>query len=133
MCFISCRGIRYRLELMCGAARAGSARLGISPSHTCRPRPSCCPPFTVSSVMCPHRCESLLFSFSTVCCPAVRIHNHTVLPSSHNSSSVYTNDSAYTNISATVGEHSVPPRLLEPEAYYPYARFVFMLRYLLSL
>ncbi|TWW61122.1 adhesion G-protein coupled receptor D1 isoform X1 [Takifugu flavidus] len=32
----------------------------------------------------------------------VRIHNHTVLPSSHNSSYVYTNDSAYTNISATV-------------------------------
>ncbi|XP_046904073.1 adhesion G-protein coupled receptor D1 isoform X1 [Hypomesus transpacificus] len=32
----------------------------------------------------------------------LRIHNHTVLPSSHNSSSVYTNDSAYTNISATV-------------------------------
>uniref|UniRef100_A0A673ZLL4 Adhesion G protein-coupled receptor D1 n=1 Tax=Salmo trutta TaxID=8032 RepID=A0A673ZLL4_SALTR len=28
--------------------------------------------------------------------------HHTVLPSSHNSSSVYTNDSAYTNISATV-------------------------------
>lgn len=61
--------------------------------------------------MCPHRCESLLF-FSTVCCPAVRIHNHTVLPSSHNSSSVYTNDSAYTNISATVGEHWVSARLL---------------------
>lgn len=37
-------------------------------------------------------------------CPAVRVHNHTVLPSSHNSSYVYTNDSAYTNISATVGE-----------------------------
>uniref|UniRef100_A0A8C5EBB5 Adhesion G protein-coupled receptor D1 n=1 Tax=Gouania willdenowi TaxID=441366 RepID=A0A8C5EBB5_GOUWI len=34
--------------------------------------------------------------------PAIRIHNHTVLPSSHNSSYVYTNDSAYTNISATV-------------------------------
>ncbi|XP_028435128.1 adhesion G-protein coupled receptor D1 isoform X1 [Perca flavescens] len=32
----------------------------------------------------------------------LRIHNHTVLPSSHNSSYVYTNDSAYTNISATV-------------------------------
>ncbi|XP_064210091.1 adhesion G-protein coupled receptor D1 isoform X1 [Anguilla rostrata] len=32
----------------------------------------------------------------------LRIHNHTVLPSSHNTSSVYTNDSAYTNISATV-------------------------------
>ncbi|MBN3296600.1 AGRD1 protein, partial [Amia calva] len=31
----------------------------------------------------------------------LRIHNHTVLPS-HNSASVYTNDSAYTNISATV-------------------------------
>ncbi|XP_053726943.1 adhesion G-protein coupled receptor D1 isoform X2 [Synchiropus splendidus] len=33
---------------------------------------------------------------------SLRIHNHTVLPSSHNSSYVYTNDSAYTNISATV-------------------------------
>ncbi|KAF3696053.1 Adhesion G-protein coupled receptor D1 G-protein coupled receptor 133 Precursor [Channa argus] len=32
----------------------------------------------------------------------LRIHNHTVLPSSHNSSYVYTNDSTYTNISATV-------------------------------
>ncbi|KPP67901.1 putative G-protein coupled receptor 133 [Scleropages formosus] len=32
----------------------------------------------------------------------LRIHNHTVLPHSHNSSSVYTNDSAYTNISAAV-------------------------------
>ncbi|XP_075903053.1 adhesion G-protein coupled receptor D1 isoform X2 [Nelusetta ayraudi] len=32
----------------------------------------------------------------------VRVHNHTVLPSSHNSSYVYTNDSAFTNISATV-------------------------------
>ncbi|XP_036383355.1 adhesion G-protein coupled receptor D1 isoform X2 [Megalops cyprinoides] len=32
----------------------------------------------------------------------LRIHNHTVLPPSHNTSSVYTNDSAYTNISATV-------------------------------
>ncbi|KAJ3604356.1 hypothetical protein NHX12_029097, partial [Muraenolepis orangiensis] len=34
--------------------------------------------------------------------PAPRIHNHTVVPSSHNSSYVYSNDSAYTNISATV-------------------------------
>uniref|UniRef100_A0A8C8A3S3 Adhesion G protein-coupled receptor D1 n=1 Tax=Oryzias sinensis TaxID=183150 RepID=A0A8C8A3S3_9TELE len=34
--------------------------------------------------------------------PALRIHNHTVLPSSHNSSYVYTNDSGYTNISAKV-------------------------------
>uniref|UniRef100_A0A6Q2YGD4 Adhesion G protein-coupled receptor D1 n=1 Tax=Esox lucius TaxID=8010 RepID=A0A6Q2YGD4_ESOLU len=34
--------------------------------------------------------------------PALQIHKHTVLPPSHNSSSVYTNDSAYTNISATV-------------------------------
>uniref|UniRef100_A0A665WME4 Adhesion G protein-coupled receptor D1 n=1 Tax=Echeneis naucrates TaxID=173247 RepID=A0A665WME4_ECHNA len=33
---------------------------------------------------------------------SLRIHNHTVLPSSHNSSYVYTNDSAFTNISATV-------------------------------
>ncbi|XP_024130996.1 adhesion G-protein coupled receptor D1 isoform X1 [Oryzias melastigma] len=32
----------------------------------------------------------------------LRIHNHTVLPSSNNSSYVYTNDSGYTNISATV-------------------------------
>ncbi|CAL8343213.1 unnamed protein product [Lota lota] len=37
----------------------------------------------------------------------LRIHNHTVLPSSHNSSYVYSNDSAYTNISATVGENYV--------------------------
>ncbi|KAG2470731.1 AGRD1 protein, partial [Polypterus senegalus] len=33
--------------------------------------------------------------------PALRIHNYTVL-SSHNSTSVYANDSAYTNLSATV-------------------------------
>ncbi|KAM6954462.1 adhesion G-protein coupled receptor D1 [Aplochiton taeniatus] len=33
---------------------------------------------------------------------SVRIHNHTVLLPSHNSSSVYTNDSDFTNISATV-------------------------------
>ena len=52
------------------------------------------------------------FSFFSVSpylslCPALRIHNHTVLPSSHNSSYVYSNDSAYTNISATVGEDYV--------------------------
>lgn len=35
--------------------------------------------------------------------PALRIHNFTVLPS-HNSTFVYTNDSAYSNFSATVGE-----------------------------
>uniref|UniRef100_A0A803Y605 GTP-binding nuclear protein Ran n=1 Tax=Meleagris gallopavo TaxID=9103 RepID=A0A803Y605_MELGA len=34
---------------------------------------------------------------------ALRIHNFTVLPS-HNSTFVYTNDSAYSNFSATVGE-----------------------------
>uniref|UniRef100_A0AAY4AZY0 Uncharacterized protein n=1 Tax=Denticeps clupeoides TaxID=299321 RepID=A0AAY4AZY0_9TELE len=33
---------------------------------------------------------------------ALRVHNHTVLSTTHNSSSVYANDSAYTNISATV-------------------------------
>ena len=36
--------------------------------------------------------------------PASRTHNLTVLPS-HNSTFVYTNDSAYSNFSATVGEH----------------------------
>lgn len=51
-------------------------------------------------------CVSLGLSHCmSLCCPALRIHNHTVLPSSHNSSYVYTNDSAFTNISATVGEH----------------------------
>nr|XP_023682755.1 adhesion G-protein coupled receptor D1 isoform X1 [Paramormyrops kingsleyae] len=33
---------------------------------------------------------------------SLTIHNHTVLPHLHNSSSVYTNDSTYTNISAAV-------------------------------
>lgn len=37
--------------------------------------------------------------------PALRIHNFTVLPS-HNSTFVNTNDSAYSNFSATVGEIS---------------------------
>lgn len=45
---------------------------------------------------------------------ALRIHNHTVL-TTHNSSSVYTNDSTYTNISATVGEALLHvPSLHEP-------------------
>lgn len=44
---------------------------------------------------------------------ALQIHKHTVLPSSHNSSSVYTNDSAYTNVSATVGEeHHCSPKFI---------------------
>lgn len=51
---------------------------------------------------CPYWCESLFFCLCCLC-PAIRIHNHTVLPSSHNSSYVY-NDSAYTNISAILGE-----------------------------
>lgn len=38
-----------------------------------------------------------------------------MLPSSHNSSYVYTNDSAYTNISATVGENL---SVLLPEFYF---------------
>lgn len=46
-------------------------------------------------------CECVFLHVSTT---ALRIHNHTVLSTSHNSSSVYANDSAYTNISATVGE-----------------------------
>lgn len=80
-------------------------QLSITLSHTCASRPSHCLAFhrsPVSPVLCLYRCESLCF----LCClcPALRIHNHTVLPSSHNSSYVYTNDSAYTNISATVGE-----------------------------
>lgn len=49
-------------------------------------------------------CESRFFFPLWCLCPALRIHNHTVLPSSHNSSYVYTNDSGYTNISAKVGE-----------------------------
>lgn len=44
-----------------------------------------------------------LFCVHVLSITALRIHNHTVL-TTHNSSSVYTNDSTYTNISATVGE-----------------------------
>lgn len=40
--------------------------------------------------------------------PVLRTHNLTVLPS-HNSTFVRTNDSAYSNLSATVGEHLHPP------------------------
>lgn len=36
--------------------------------------------------------------------PALRTHNLTV-PPSHNATFVFTNDSAYSNFSATVGEH----------------------------
>lgn len=80
--------------------------LSITLSHTCTPRPSYCLPChcsLVSSVMCLYMCVWITV-FLCCLCPALRIHNHTVLPSSHNSSYVYTNDSAYTNISATVGE-----------------------------
>lgn len=94
--------------MMCGVAQPvppPCAQLSIALSHTCAPHPSCCLPFTVSSVMCPHRRESVLVLSLRCHCPAVRVHNHTVLPSSHNSSYVYTNDSAFTNISATVGEN----------------------------
>lgn len=93
---------------------SGTAR-ALSSASFC-PIPADHVPLVVLLSPCPLLCVHIganhsCFS-STVCCPAVRIHNHTVLPSSHNSSSVYTNDSAYTNISATVGEHPVPPRLL---------------------
>ncbi|XP_037536624.1 adhesion G-protein coupled receptor D1 [Nematolebias whitei] len=37
----------------------------------------------------------------------LRVHNHTVLPPPHNSSYVYTNDSAYTNISAIVAQTTI--------------------------
>lgn len=50
-------------------------------------------------------CFSLLLSH-----PVLRTHNLTVLPS-HNSTFVRTNDSAYSNLSATVGEHVYPPVL----------------------
>lgn len=96
------------VRMMCGVAQPvppPCAQLSIALSHTCAPHPSCCLPFTVSSVMCPHRRESVLVLSLRCHCPAVRVHNHTVLPSSHNSSYVYTNDSAFTNISATVGEN----------------------------
>lgn len=58
-----------------------------------------------------------LVSVSLICCaffflslslPALRTHNLTVLPS-HNSASVPANDSAYSNLSATVGEHVPVP------------------------
>lgn len=86
----------------------------IALSHTCAPRPSHLPGVCVSRCspvssvfVSPYMCVIHYFSPLSVC-PALRIHNHTVLPSSHNSSYVYTNDSAYTNISATVGEdHSL--------------------------
>lgn len=51
----------------------------------------------VYSLFCSFACFLLLFH------PALRIHNFTVLPS-HNSTFVNTNDSAYSNFSATVGE-----------------------------
>lgn len=53
------------LSMMCGVTQEKMlppcAQLSITLSHTCTPRPSCFLPFTVSSVVCPHRCESLLF------------------------------------------------------------------------
>lgn len=48
-----------------------------------------------------HAVSSLLSSH-----PALRTHNLTV-PPSHNATFVFTNDSAYSNFSATVGEHPV--------------------------
>lgn len=51
----------------------------------------------VYSLFCSFACFLLLFD------PALRIHNFTVFPS-HNSAFVNTNDSAYSNFSATVGE-----------------------------
>lgn len=84
------------------AVHSTSASLRLIPAHHV-------PPVVLlslfSCVLCQCRCESPV---SLRClCPALRIHNHTVLPSSHNSSYVYTNDSAYTNISATVGEDQI--------------------------
>lgn len=49
-------------------------------------------------------CHSFIVLFFLLFHPASRTHNLTVLPS-HNSTFVYTNDSAYSNFSATVGEH----------------------------
>lgn len=57
------------VRMMCGVAQTvlpPCAQLSIALSHTCTPHPSCCPPFTVSSVMCPHRRESVLFFLSIV-------------------------------------------------------------------
>lgn len=50
----------------------------------------------------------LCFFFLSLSLPALRTHNLTVLPS-HNSASVPANDSAYSNLSATVGEHVPVP------------------------
>lgn len=77
-----------------------SASLCLIPAHHVPPVvfPSLC------LLLCVHIGVNHCRFFLRCRCPALRIHNHTVLPSSHNSSYVYTNDSAYTNISATVGE-----------------------------
>lgn len=56
----------------------------------------------------------LLCFFLLLFLPALRTHNLTVLPS-RNSAFVSANDSAYSNLSATVGEHvspSVPPSVV---------------------
>lgn len=75
----------------------------ITLSHTCASHPSHCFPFTVLSPVFLSVLVWITFFCLCCFCPAIRIHNHTVLPSSHNSSYVY-NDSAYTNISAILGE-----------------------------
>lgn len=90
------RGIRYGCEHVVWHHSVFTFT-SITLFHTCAARPSHCSSVTFPLV------EIMVFVFSF--CPAVRIHNHTVLPSSHNSSYVYTNDSAYTNISAIVGEN----------------------------
>lgn len=62
------------------------------------------------SVVSVPRVTHLMCFFSLVH-PAWRAHNLTVLPS-HNASFVPTNDSAYSNSSATVGEHPSAPHPL---------------------
>lgn len=62
--------------------------------------------------ICPRVTHVLCFLF-LLFLPAFRTHNLTVLPS-HNSTFVSTNDSAYSNLSATVGEHASTPALRCP-------------------
>lgn len=70
----------------------------------------------VRDVLFPLMCLTL----SLMCCPLLPFHpalrtlNLTV-PLSHNATFVFTNDSAYSNLSATVGEHrGLVPSHLDP-------------------
>lgn len=94
------RGVTFKF---CLWALPLCTELSITLSHTCTSRPSRWL-FTVLCAFCYVSIKVWVTVFLHCLCPALRIHNHTVLPPSHNSSYVYTNDSAYTNISATVGE-----------------------------